>query len=54
MSRRAIPRNIRAVVVTTDGKQYLTPWRATMRGALSAAKRFAERNSLQVKRIDGY
>jgi hypothetical protein len=52
MSRRAMKR-CKGVVVTEDGKSYLTDWRATPQGALSAAKRLAERKGLKVKSING-
>jgi DNA-binding PadR family transcriptional regulator len=53
MSSRRAARKVRAIVVTEDGKKYLTDWRATWSGAMRAAKRLAERKALNVKQIDG-
>jgi hypothetical protein len=45
--------DVRCVVVTTDGKKYLTRWCADVIAAIRSAERFAERKSLDVKSIDG-
>jgi hypothetical protein len=46
------PKTCRAVVITTEGKRYLTPWRGTTHGAMCAARRLAERKNLVVAQID--
>jgi hypothetical protein len=47
------PKKCRAVIVTKDGKRYLTPWRGALHTALRAAERLAARKNLDVKQIDG-
>ncbi|WP_024517103.1 hypothetical protein [Bradyrhizobium sp. Tv2a-2] len=46
-------KNIRCVVVTTDGKRYVTRWFTNGLTAIRAAERLAERKELKVKAING-
>ncbi len=46
-------KQFRAIVVTKEGRRYVTRWRADLMIAIRAGERLAAKKNLNVKTIDG-
>lgn len=47
------PKRCRGIIVTTDGRRIMGPWRGEIYSAMRAAQTLADRRQLSVKQIDG-